>query len=475
MSSRLRFVKVDEEKPSNSSRGKGLILETPYKPGFVEDKDLETVKMAVDKEFSEISNAFHQTTERTADTITRVDKIEIETDGIGAKIEEVDKVSKEGDKALAERITTFEAKVDGEFGEVNAKIVETNRVMAEQDGILAEKIESISGAFEGELGPLIASIDEVRKISIDGDKALATSISDLKVEMQTADSKLEASISTESTARVEADKAQTEQLNTATSKLDGQIASVQQYASTEITKLDGEVNRINSKWGVQTNVNGKVSGIQLNNDGASSSFDVVADRFTISDGTSNTNPPFQVVGGHTRIMSAFINSLQSDNWDGGANGWAILNNGNAYFNNVTVRGTVHASTFTGVGAISSLASAGYGGSQSSTNEISLGAGSVTNTSNEVVLCISEYFGLELYGHCEVAVRSRNRTTGAYNTRYVKGILPDGQMSTTACAITVDVSPNSSQSIEITVQKIGGTGYWSSSNGHVVRGLHRKYS
>lgn len=341
---KLRATREDD-KPTNSSRGKGLILETPYRPGFVDDKDLESVKMAVDKEFSEISNAFYQTTERTADTITRIDKLQIEGDDLLAKIEEVDKVSKEGDAALASRITTVEATV----GDNTALITSETTARVDADKVLGERIDSISGAFEGDLGQLFAEIDAVRKISIDGDSALATSIDNLEVKMDAGDSKLEASINAESTARVEADIAQTNQLNTATSKLDQDIASVQQYASTEISRVDGKVdangnaiNQINAKWGVDVNVNGKVAGIAITNTGQTSAFSVVADRFTVSDGTNDAIAPFEIIGGHTRIKSAYVNSLQSDNWDGGGTGWAITRDGWARFNNVSVRGSITA-------------------------------------------------------------------------------------------------------------------------------------
>lgn len=341
---KLRATREDD-KPTNSSRGKGLILETPYRPGFVDDKDLESVKMAVDKEFSEISNAFYQTTERTADTITRIDKLIIEGDDLLAKIEEVDKVSKEGDAALASRITTVEATV----GDNTALITSETTARVDADKVLGERIDSISGAFEGDLGQLFAEIDAVRKISIDGDSALATSIDGLKVEMEAGDSKLEASIQSESTARVEADIAQTNQMNAAVSKLDGDIASVQQYASTEISRVDGKVdangnaiNQINAKWGVDVNVNGKVAGISISNTGQTSLFSVVADRFCISDGGSDSIAPFEVVGPHTRINSAYINTIQSDNWDGGGTGWAITRDGWARFNNVSVRGSITA-------------------------------------------------------------------------------------------------------------------------------------
>ncbi|MGL5013545.1 MAG: phage tail tip fiber protein [Bacteroidales bacterium] len=464
-----------DDKPTNSSRGKGLILETPYKPGFVDDKDLETVKMAVDKELSEISNAFYQTTERTADTITRIDKIEIAGDtqygDLLAKIEEVDKVSKEGDEAMAKRITTISAEV----GDNKSSIVTESEARASADSVMTKRIDTILGSMQGDLGPLVGQFQEQIRVLGDTDGILAERITNLSAEYKTADETIKASVKTETEARVSADQSLTTQINTAKSELAGNIATVEQNASTEIKKVDGKVVKVEAKWGISTNVNGKITGISTNNDGKTGTVDIVADKFTISDGTNKTNPPFQVVGGHTRIMSAYINSIQSDNWAGTANspGWAITRGGDAYFNNVTVRGTVHASTFTGVGAISSMGGASHGQQQSGTSEIGLGTGSVVNTSSETVLCIVEMFNIQLGGHCEVAVRFRNRTTGAYNTRYLSS--NTSGWSTASVAGTVDVSPNATQSIEVTVQKTGGTGWWSAPDGHAIRGLHRKYS
>lgn len=336
--SRMRLRADADDKPTNSSKGKGLILETPYKPGFVDDKDLETVKMAMDKELSEISNAFYKTTEKTADTITRIDKIEIGTDGIGAKIEEVDRVSKERDEALASRITTIQATV----GENTSSIITESEARATADEVITKRVDTILGAMEGDLGPLVGQIQNDLKVLADTDGVLASRIDTVSAEYKTADATIAASVKTEESARVTADQALASQITTVESKLGADIANVQQYATTEINKVEGQVNQINAKWGVSVNVNDKITGIQLNNDGKSTSFSVQADRFTISDGTSATIPPFEVVGGNTRIKSAFVNSLQSDNWDGGGTGWAITRDGWARFNNVSVRGSITA-------------------------------------------------------------------------------------------------------------------------------------
>ena len=56
MNSRMLLAKT-------TSRSTPRGFEITYKPGFVDDKDLETIKMAVDKELSSISNAFYQISE----------------------------------------------------------------------------------------------------------------------------------------------------------------------------------------------------------------------------------------------------------------------------------------------------------------------------------------------------------------------------------------------------------------------------
>lgn len=318
MNSRMR-LRADDDKPTNSSRGKGLILETPYKPGFVDDKDLETVKMAVDKELSDISNAFYQTTERTADTITRIDKIEIEGDDLLAKIEEVDRVSKENDEALASRITTISAEV----GKNTASITTESEARVTADEATAKRIDSIVGAFGGELGPLFAEIDSNFQVLSKADEALAKRIDTTKAEYEAADIQIKASVVTETQARVTADNSLASQITTVKTQLDKDIASVQQYASTEITKVDGKansnasaINTVNAKWGVTVDVNGNVAGVELNNGSKGSEFKIRADRFYFTDGVSAI-PPFAVSGG------------------------------TVYMNNVVVRGTLYAQDVSG--------------------------------------------------------------------------------------------------------------------------------
>ena len=78
-------------------------FEITYKPGFVDDKDLESVKMAVDKELSSISNAFYQISE-TASLIQRDYKASLKN------IEDVILDLTSEINSLKERVSVLESK-----------------------------------------------------------------------------------------------------------------------------------------------------------------------------------------------------------------------------------------------------------------------------------------------------------------------------------------------------------------------------
>jgi hypothetical protein len=70
-----------------------------------------------------------------------------------------------------------------------------------------------------------------------------------------------------------------------------------------VASLSEAVNGVSARWGVSLTVNGYVSGVVQNNNGASSSFVVLADRFAIVDPNGGSpTVPFEVSNG-----SVFIN------------------------------------------------------------------------------------------------------------------------------------------------------------------------
>lgn len=351
-----------EDTPTNTSRDFGKVLENVYKPGFVDQDNLENTKMAVDRELGEISKAFFQTSERTTDTIKKIETIEIENDHLAARIEEVDFVSKQDDIALAQRIVTVEAEYQAADANLSASIVTETTARTSADSALAQQITTIDAAYKAADTTLNASITSESTARASADSALASQITSVDAAYKAADTTIRASVTTETNARVSADNALSSQITTVESELGDDIAAVQTYATTNINRIDGEVNAVEAKWGVRVNVNNKITGIVLNNNGNQTSFAVQADQFIISDGTTNTGAPFEVIGGVTKIKNASVGNIQSDNWNGSTIGWQILKNGNATFNNVIVRGVVEASSGSFTGNVNATTFTGVGGS-----------------------------------------------------------------------------------------------------------------
>ena len=162
------------------------------------------------------------------------------------------------------------------------------------------------------------------------------------------------------------DSKYTEQINSVQSSVGGLSATVQQQASA-FADLNG---KLSAQWGqkVQIDVNGNkyVAGMQMGVEGQGGQYQsywmVSADNFAVYNPVAGAAQlAFLIKGGQTFIREGFIengsinnlkigNIIQSYNWNGNDVGWAIVKDGWAVFNNVTVRGTVYATNgeFTGV-------------------------------------------------------------------------------------------------------------------------------
>lgn len=331
-----------------------------YNPGSLDETDTETLKLGILEELWDISTNFVQTDEILGDAHQRIDTLEIDRENVNAKFEEVINLSVEGDEALAERITTLSTEISDADKALGSQIEETNKVVSDLKGTVAtNKIElesSISdavGALTEKDKEIISQAEEDLKQArkdlaeaissgdADAAKKLQEEIDRLMGIISDTKTEIEAKLSVTNQTVANLDKALSQQITDVQANFNGQIAGVNQTISAQADKL----GKVEAKWGVTTNVNGKVTGVSMNNDGKTGTFAVQADRFTISDGTSDaTVVPFEVVGAHTRIRSAYINSIQSDNWNGSNVGWAITRDGWASFNNVTVRGAIYATT-----------------------------------------------------------------------------------------------------------------------------------
>lgn len=234
----------------------------------------------------------------------------------------------------------------------------------------------------------------------DADSALAQQITTLTAGYQAADRELSAAIQSEATTRATAISAEASARQTLQSVVNNNTAAIQTEASTRAS----ETGSLFAKYTIKVDVNGYVSGFGLastsNNGVPTSEFKIVADKFTFApvqtDNTANDGAPFfhrttattingVSVPAGTYMKAAYIHDatitnakiadmavdnakianlsvskldagslkvgsyISSANYVAGSQGFGIWATGAAEFNNVTVRGTVYASSgsFTG--------------------------------------------------------------------------------------------------------------------------------
>lgn len=177
-----------------------------------------------------------------------------------------------------------------------------------------------------------------------------------QTELNNATTSLAAIKSTQQTQATTISALSQQQTNL-TAQVGGQSAELQELKKTVV-----ENGNVNSTWMVkmETNSNGKkyAAGIALGIDGKNlqSQFLVQADRFgLINTSNGNTTTPFVVENGIAYMNAAVIKDgsitnakiggeIRSDNFVNGSNGWRIGKDGSSQFNNVVIRGEVHANT-----------------------------------------------------------------------------------------------------------------------------------
>lgn len=98
------------------------------------------------------------------------------------------------------------------------------------------------------------------------------------------------------------------QVSTLNTTVNGQSASIQTLSQTTADTN----NRMAAQWTVKTDVNGRVAGIGLFNDGNTSSFYVRVDRFAVGDDSTGARPCFAVQGGNVYIQQAMIGAAYID-------------------------------------------------------------------------------------------------------------------------------------------------------------------
>lgn len=243
---------------------------------------------------------------------------------------------------------------------LTAQHTELTKVIATETQAVSEKVEQLSASVDGKIagvdGKIDAKVGELRNAIADETGARVEAIDNMKAEfgeqISSNITEVKQSIANEEQARAQADTALSSRLGNTEAALNQKLdswADVGGAGAMYGMKLGLRFNGVEYSAGMN---------MQLVADGAGVRSQVLFDagRFAIMDTSSGaTTIPFVAQGGQVFMNNALIqngsitnamigNVIQSNNWDGGHNGWAITKDGFATFNNVTVRGHIEATS-----------------------------------------------------------------------------------------------------------------------------------
>ncbi|MES4335257.1 phage tail protein [Escherichia coli] len=278
---------------------------------------INTLESNTESEVSRLDQAIADEASARAQAITGVNASISTLDGkVTSNVTRIDKAVADETKARTDAISNLNSSLTST---INSKVSEVSTALSTHEASSAEKFSQISASFES----VNSSITEWSQSMATADEALSSKIDQLTV-----------TVNGNTTAIETTSKALTD--------FKGNVDA------TYSIKLATDNNGMKYATGMSLGLTGNGTNVQ-------SQCIFLVDRFvlmTAANGTYQT--PFYIENGAMYVREAFIkdgtinsakiaNLIQSVNysWENGT-GWAINKNGEAVFNQVTVRGTVYA-------------------------------------------------------------------------------------------------------------------------------------
>ncbi len=216
-----------------------------------------------------------------------------------------------------------------------AKVEQNTQAIASANGNIASLQSSVTSQFRDANAKIDANTQAITTAN--------SSMAEYKREVAAELNGVKGSIQQNSTAIVNANQALTTYKQEVTAEFNGVKGSISQN-STAIAGVDGKVDLINS---IKLDSNGKVSGLIMGNNGETSTFDVIADKFRVSD-REGSKAVFEVDtnSGKAMIRNALIGNLTASNIRAGAITGDLINSNTRIVagsgNNVAVMDGAHA-------------------------------------------------------------------------------------------------------------------------------------
>ncbi len=199
-----------------------------------------------------------------------------------------------------------------------------------------------------------AQLDRIDEVIVNEKEATARSL----LSLQTDVNGNKASINSLNQTFSDYQQAMATQVNSITATVNGHTSAITTNAEA-IANVNGDLKAMYSiKVGVSSNgqyyAAGMGIGVENTPSGMQSQVIFLADRFAVTTEAGNSVAlPFVIQNGQTFIRASFIqdgtisnakigNFIQSNNYVAGSAGWRITKDGASEFNNVIVRGEIHA-------------------------------------------------------------------------------------------------------------------------------------
>ncbi|HBM2922448.1 TPA: DUF1983 domain-containing protein [Klebsiella oxytoca] len=260
-------------------------------------------------------------------------------------------------------VTDASAALDGVTATNTAVTSLTNRVKKTETDIEAQGKAVTSLKSEVDNKASASAVNDLTTRVTKTEKTLETHTSQITGLSSSLKDKADASAVNKLTTRVTDAEGKIDSHTTSIGSLNSSVGTLSSTVKTQGETLTSNDKQLKAMYSikVETNNGKKVgAGIVLGSNGDTSDMILYADRFSLFNRNSKTAVPVMIAEGNElfidtarikngSIGSAKVGDIQSNNYVGGREGWRITKSGASEFNNVVVRGEVHANSgkFTG--------------------------------------------------------------------------------------------------------------------------------
>ena len=309
------------------------------------DKKTDASVSRLDQAIADETSARSQAVSDVNASISTLDK---KTD---SSISRLDQAIADETSARTEAISGVNASISTLDGKVTSNVTRIDKAIADETNARTDAISSLNSSLTSTIN---SKVSEVSTALSTHEASSAEKFGQISASFDSVNS----SITEWSQAMATADEALSSKIDQLTVTVNGNTTAIE-TTSKALTDFKGNVDASYSiKLATDANGMKYATGMSLGLTGDGTNFQsqciFLVDRFvlmTAANGTYTT--PFYVENGAMYVREAFIkngsidnakigNVITSYNWNGNDQGWAIVKDGWATFNNVTVRGTVYA-------------------------------------------------------------------------------------------------------------------------------------